>query len=190
MITIEPYKAEWRIEFQTLGQHLRQTLGDLALRIDHIGSTSVPKLAAKDIIDIQITVQELDSAVETALNRAGYQRVTRITHDHIPPDGSADPQDWVKWIFNPASTHRPVNVHIRLSGRANQRYALLFRDYLRAFSLIAEAYARVKIALITHHPEEDMAVYYDVKDPVCDIIVGGAKIWVEASQWEIGPTDC
>ena len=56
MITIVSYQATWRAEFMMLGRHLRQNLDDLALRIDHIGSTAVPGLAAKDIIDIQITV--------------------------------------------------------------------------------------------------------------------------------------
>jgi GrpB-like predicted nucleotidyltransferase (UPF0157 family) len=58
------YQPTWRDDFLTLGRNLRQALGDLALRIDHIGSTAVPGLAAKDIIDIQVTVLNLDSAVE------------------------------------------------------------------------------------------------------------------------------
>ena len=54
------YQSRWPDEFQTIASSLRQGLGDLALRIDHIGSPSVPGLAAKDVIDIQITVSKLD----------------------------------------------------------------------------------------------------------------------------------
>ena len=59
-VVIIPYQAGWPAEFQNSAAHLRAILGGLALRIDHIGSTSVPGLAAKDIVDIQITVADLD----------------------------------------------------------------------------------------------------------------------------------
>ena len=190
MITIVPYKTEWSTEFMTLGENLCQNLGDLALRIDHIGSTAVPGLAAKDIIDIQITVQELIPAVENALNLAGYQRISRITGDHLPQGMKDDPQEWLKWIFKPAAAQRPANVHIRMPGRANQRYPLLFRDYLRAYPPIAQAYAQVKMALVKYHPEDDMEAYYDIKDPACDIIFGGAEVWAASTGWKLGPSDC
>ena len=61
-ITIVSYRKTWPREFDTLGRRLRTALGSMALRIDHIGSTSVPGLAAKDVIDIQITVHALDDA--------------------------------------------------------------------------------------------------------------------------------
>jgi GrpB-like predicted nucleotidyltransferase (UPF0157 family) len=190
MIEIPPYRPAWRDEFTVLGKQLRQHLGDLALRIDHIGSTSVPGLAAKDIIDIQITVRSLTPDVEAALNRAGYQRVLRITSDHLPPGDDSDPRQWYKWIFKPLPDRRRAHVHVRMEGRANQRYALLFLDYLRAFPDVAKAYALVKCALARHHPEEDMGVYYEVKDPVCDIIIGGAELWASNVDWQAGITDC
>lgn len=184
MIAIVPYQATWQDEFQSLKQTLHRTLADLALRIDHIGSTSVPGLAAKDIIDIQITVETLDLAVEAALNQVGYQRVTHITHDHLPPGSESSADHWAKWVFKPIAPQRPVNVHVRLTGRANQRYALLFRDYLRAHPAIAQAYADVKLALAKHHPD-DVEAYYEVKDPVCDIIISGAELWATTTQWEV-----
>ncbi|HET8851853.1 MAG TPA: GrpB family protein [Ktedonobacteraceae bacterium] len=60
LIVISPYDPQWPLEFRQLGMPLRAVLGDLALRVDHIGSTSVPGLAAKDVIDVQITVAALD----------------------------------------------------------------------------------------------------------------------------------
>ncbi len=188
MITIEPYRTKWPDEFQALGRELRRALGDRALRIDHIGSTAVPGLAAKDLIDIQITVSELEVEIEQALNRAGYQRLIQFNQDHIPPDGDPDPFEWTKWLFKPPAPQRPVNVHVRLAGRANQRYPLLFRDYLRSHSTAARAYGQVKSALAMYHPN-DMDAYYDVKDPVCDIIISGAEEWATATNWAPGPTD-
>ena len=54
---------------------------------------------------------------------------------------------------------------------------------------MAEAYAQVKSAIAKYHPD-DMDAYYDVKDPVCDIIMGGAEDWAASTHWEAGPTDC
>lgn len=114
------------------GRPAARSVGDLAVRIDHIGSTAVPGLAAKDIIDIQVTARKLVPAVEQALASLGYERVTRITHDHLSPGASGPASDWEKWFFCPPATQRRTNLHVRSEGRPNQRYALLFRDYLRA----------------------------------------------------------
>jgi GrpB-like predicted nucleotidyltransferase (UPF0157 family) len=189
MITIVSYKTKWPDEFRALGRELRQALGEQAVRIDHIGSTSVPGLAAKDVIDIQVTVASLEPEIEKALLRTGYERLVHINMDHIPPVSPTDPLQWTKWIFKPAAPQRPVNVHVRLAGRANQRYPLLFRDYLRTHALVAQAYLQVKSALALLHPD-NLDAYYDVKDPVCDIIIGGAEEWAAASRWEPGPSDC
>ncbi|MFN8472238.1 MAG: GrpB family protein [Anaerolineae bacterium] len=189
MISIIPYQPRWPEEFLALGRELRAGLGSLALRIDHIGSTSVPGLAAKDIVDIQVTVAALDSAVEDALSRIGYERVRHIGGDHVPPGASPNPAEWSKWLFKPGTERRPVNLHVRVAGRANQRYPLLFRDYLRAHPPIAAAYAQAKLALAQLHPD-DTEAYYAVKDPVCDIIMGGAEEWATATQWELAASDC
>jgi GrpB-like predicted nucleotidyltransferase (UPF0157 family) len=75
-------------------------------------------------------------------------------------------------------------------SRANQRYALLFRDYLRGFPEIAQAYGQVKSAVVKYHPEADMDAYYDIKDPVCDIIYSSAEAWAESTDWRVGSSDC
>ncbi|NEP16658.1 MAG: GrpB family protein [Leptolyngbya sp. SIO4C1] len=188
MIQIDPYQPTWYADFLRLGQALRQALGDLALRIDHIGSTSVPGLVAKDRIDIQITVESLMPAVESALNQAGYVRVEQITQDHLPLGANEDIREWTKWVFKPAGESRPATVHVRVTGRANQRYAILFRDYLRAFPATAAAYGQTKAALAKYHAD-DAEAYYEVKDPVCDIIMGGAEFWAATVHWQPAPTD-
>ncbi len=189
MIQIIPYRPEWPQEFAGIGARLRQALGTLAVRIDHIGSTSVPGLFAKNIIDIQVTVRQLDTDVEHALTGMGLKQAGALWHDHIPPGAPETESEWEKWLFKAPAGQRPVNVHIRIDGRLNQRYPLLFRDYLRAHAPIADAYGRTKLALVHYHPEEDMEAYYDVKDPVCDIIMGGAEDWAAATHWRQGPSD-
>ena len=186
MVTIVPYIPAWPDEFKSIANEIRATLGEIALRIDHIGSTSVPGLDAKDRIDIQVTVENLNHKVERALSQIGYTRLPYLS-DH-PPFGLDSPaEEWIKWIFAPSPDQRPTNLHVRISGRANQRYALLFRDYLRAHPKSAAAYAELKRRLVENLV--DMDTYPDVKDPAVDLIYFAAEDWAAVINWHPGPSD-
>lgn len=189
LITIVPYDPQWPLEFRRLGLPLREVLGDLAERIDHIGSTAVPGLAAKDVIDIQVTVVTLDANTLTqVLAPLGYTLVEGISGDHLPPGRNDPPQEWSKLFFRAPQEQRRTNLHIRQAGRANQRYALLFRDYLRADNHVREAYEQIKETLARLHPD-DLDAYYDVKDPVCDLIMAAAERWASATNYAPGLPD-
>ncbi len=90
-IEIVEYDARWADEFATLAAELRAALGALALAVDHIGSTSVPDLAAKDAIDVQVTVAALGDDVTRAMTAAGFTHRVDITADHVPPGTPAKP---------------------------------------------------------------------------------------------------
>jgi GrpB-like predicted nucleotidyltransferase (UPF0157 family) len=189
-IEIVPYRSAWPEEFRVIAADLRAVLGDLALRIDHMGSTSVLGLPAKDVIDLQVTVAALEPEeyLVEAFARAGYARYPGIGRDHRPPGDTQPDEEWQKLYFRPADGNPRIHVHVRVTGRANQRYPLLFRDYLRAHPAAAAAYAEVKRQLSAHGPE-DWDLYYDVKDPVCDIIMAAAEEWAAANDWSLGPSD-
>src|SRR5688500_15223813 len=120
MIIISPYDPKWPAEFDSIKSSLQELLGDLALRIDHIRSTSVPGVGAKDMIDIQITVRELDAQIERCLTRAGYQYWGFIAHDHVPKGEDEDPKLWEKLFFNQPESQRRANIHVRVDGNPNQ----------------------------------------------------------------------
>ena len=189
-IEIVPYREAWPGEFREIAAPLRAALGDLALRIDHIGSTSVPGLPAKDIIDLQVSVAALEpeKPLVEAFAGAGYAPAPGIIRDHQPPGDEQPEEEWRKLYFRPAGELSRIHVHVRVEGRANQRYPLLFRDYLRAHPAAAAAYAEVKRQLAAHD-SEDWDLYYDVKDPVCDIIMAGAESWAATTAWTLGPSD-
>ncbi len=187
MIEIVPYKRSWPIEFREIASTLRHGLGVLALRIDHIGSTSVPGLAAKDIIDIQITVAALSQEVYLGMAALGYAQVESLQRDHHPPQAEGDETGWEKWYFKPPPLQRPTHTHMRVQGRANQRYPLLFRDYLRSHPATAEAYAELKRQLVQHLADPE--TYPGVKDPAVDLIYFAAEEWADAIRWEPGKSD-
>ena len=109
---------------------LRTACGHRAKRVDHIGSTAVAGMDARDIIDLQITVASLEIADELAadLLTAGYPRVDAITADRrIDREGFLP-----KRFHASADPGRPTHVHIRVDDEPNQRFALLFVDWLNA----------------------------------------------------------
>ena len=159
----------------------------MALRIDHIGSTSVPGLPAKDVIDIQITVAALDETLIAAMGAIGYTLPEGVWRDHRPPGFAGPESDWEKLLFRPPLGQRRTHTHVRVQGRANQRYPLLFRDYLRAHPTIAQAYAELKRRLAAHLA--DPRTYPEVKDPAVDLIYFAAEAWAETTDWQLGPSD-
>ena len=184
MIEIVSYNPKWPSEFEQIKDGIARSLGDQALCIDHIGSTSVPGLAAKDIIDVQIGVSRFDQRLVDSLLSAGYVFRADITSDHQPPGSSGPVSEWEKRLFKSPPGQRPVNVHVRIRGRANHRYALLFRDYLRSHPLAANDYAELKRSLAFYHPD-DLEAYTVIKDPVCDVIMAAAEEWAKATKYEI-----
>ncbi|MCB8980271.1 MAG: GrpB family protein [Ardenticatenaceae bacterium] len=183
MIEILAYNGRWPQEFAQIQQALAAALGSLALRIDHIGSTSVPGLGAKDIIDVQVTVADLSEAVRQALLAAGFQQFREAVSDHVPPGENPAPERWQKFLFVQPEGQRRANIHIRVAGQPNQRYPLLFRDYLRAQPKSAHTVEIIKRELAKHHGD-DIETYYDIKDPVYDLIWDAAQLWAEYTHWE------
>jgi GrpB-like predicted nucleotidyltransferase (UPF0157 family) len=187
MVEIIPYQSSWPGEFRLIAAHLRQGLGDLALRIDHTGSTSVPDLAAKYVIDIQITVADLNQELIAAMSALGYTQRPGIQRDHPPAGWEGEQTDWVKWYFDPPPGQRRTHTHVRVAGRANQRYAILFRDYLRTHPATAEAYAELKRRLAQNLA--DPQIYPEVKDPAVDLIYLAAEEWAKIVDWRPGVPD-
>jgi GrpB-like predicted nucleotidyltransferase (UPF0157 family) len=188
-IVILEYQPRWLEEFQIIGSRLRRSLEEVALRIDHIGSTSVTGLAAKDVIDIQITVADLENpALRPALEGLGLTWREKIASDHTPPGMMLPGAELEKRYAQTRPPQRVAHVHIRVEGRFNQRYALLCRDYLRAHDGTRDAYAAVKRQLARYFPDNAEA-YYDIKDPAFDLFMSGAWEWAEFVGWEPDASD-
>jgi GrpB-like predicted nucleotidyltransferase (UPF0157 family) len=133
---------------------------------------------AKDVLDVQVSVDDLDAAVDAfadPLTAIGFARSPH-EHDHVPAGRLDDPDRWVKRIWvrrdHPGGD---VNLHVRLVGSPNERFALLFRDWMRAHPESVPAYAAFKRALAAESPSID--VYADIKDPVVDLVLSVAERW-------------
>ena len=136
-IEIVDYDRGWPEAFEVESSRIRRALGALALRIDHHGSTAVPGLAAKPIIDIQVSVASLQplSTYAVPLGAIGY---THVPH----PDDAFCP-----FFHVPARWPHTHHVHVVVSGSDEERRTLAFRDYLREHADAARDYEQLKRAL-------------------------------------------
>ena len=133
-IEIVAYDAGWPAAFEAEAARLRAALQSLALRIDHHGSTAIPGLGAKPIIDIQISVATLQplSIYRAKLDAIGYI--------HVPhPDDSFCP-----FFHRPIRWPHSHHVHVVERGGCEERRTLAFRDYLRNHPAMAREYEQLK----------------------------------------------
>src|SRR6185369_16438478 len=93
-VVISAYQPRWADEYAQIARRLREVVGPAAVRIDHIGSTAVPGLGAKDVVDIQLTVADLDGAddVVDLLRAAGFRQGTEIAYDEFHSKAVDDPE--------------------------------------------------------------------------------------------------
>ena len=188
-VVLSDWRPGWATDFAELAETFSEALGGIAIRIDHIGSTSVPGLLAKDVIDIQVVVAELEShRIIQALELVGFeQRPTAWNlQDHVPAGWVGNPEGWSKLVFAPPSTSRPSNVHVRRCGSPNERYALLFRDFLRANDVARDAWGGFKTQLA--RATRRLSDYGAVKDPATDVLLALAERWATDTSWTVPGT--
>ncbi|CCQ46441.1 dephospho-CoA kinase [Pseudarthrobacter siccitolerans] len=157
-----------------------------AVRLDHIGSTSVPGLEAKDVIDLQLTVPDIQAAdaLAPALAAAGFPVVPGITAD-TPKRSRPDRRDWQKRFHVNADPGRDVNLHVRAEGSAGWRFALCFRDWLRAEPAAAAEYLALKRQLAAAHSgDRSTAGYAEAKEDWFTAAEEALERWAEASGWQ------
>lgn len=149
-VSLVPYDPSWAEQFETEKRAIEAALGDRALAIHHIGSTAVPGLAAKPVIDILIVVRHLDNAIDciAPLSELGY-----TFNNH--------PQNVDRKFFRKGRP-RTHHVHIVAQDNAELRDHLAFRDALRANPDLRDQYAALKYELANRF-KTDRAHYSDSK---------------------------
>ena len=177
-VIVVPYDERWPAEFQKVGRSIRAVLGPLALRIDHIGSTAIPGLAAKPIVDVQVSLRSFDEmeAIVLALRSIGFT---------FRPENP----DKTQRYFRELPGNRRTHIHVRRSGSFQEVFSLLFRDYLREHPEDARAYEENKHGLSLVH-QDNRLNYVDGKGPLIWQIIMRAKRWSQQTDWHPGPSDC
>ena len=160
------------------------------LAVDHVGSTAVPGLAAKDVIDLQLSVRDLAAADRLAplLAAAGYPRWPGIITDNPKPP-HPDPADWGKRLHANADPGRAANIHLRSAGSPGWRYALCFRDWLRADPQARAAYLAEKRRVAAMHAVDKSTAGYaaDKESWFTEYAAPRMEEWVRNTGWAPPP---
>lgn len=180
---IVPYRESWPADAVRLIERLKVAGGSLVSRIDHVGSTSVPGLAAKDVIDVQVAVASFDDADALAepFALAGFPPWP-FTQDSPHPSDD-DPERWRKRMAVAADPGRWCNVHLRVDGSPNWRTTLLFRDWLRAEPERRADYQRMKEHTAADHATGSIYEYGVGKEPWFDQAWTEMTKWAETTNW-------
>ena len=178
---VVPYDETWPEQARRIVARLNTACGHRTVRVDHIGSTAVPGLDAKDVIDIQVTVKSLDVADELTdlLLAAGYPRVADITEDVAHTD---DKTLWQKRFHASGDPGRPTNVHIRVDGWPGQQFALLFPVWLAANPDERVEYLALKHDAMAAAPATS-GEYADAKEPWLAGAYRRAWAWADETGW-------
>lgn len=192
---LEPHDKRWPHRGAQLVAALRAALGPLALRLEHVGGTAVPNLAAKPVFDVQASVRDLAGAAEAfdgplaalGLRRRPYEA------DRIPAGRRDDPRRWAKRCWDgtiairdaalPGDAMRTerVNLHVRVAGAPNERLALLLRDWFLAHPETVPADGGFALRLAEAVASLDGGT--EGPDPLVDLVVVTAEAWADRTGW-------
>jgi len=151
-VRVDPYDARWPTRFEQERVALKRVLGQSVTGgIHHVGSTAVPGLAAKPIIDILVGIEELGSA------RVHIEPLRELQYVHAPYRSGE-----MLWFCKPSPAARTHHLHLVPTGSERYRDELAFREYLRQHPDAVEAYANLKFALAARF-EHDREAYTEAK---------------------------
>ena len=171
---IVPYDPGWPRRFRDEKDHLLSCLpADIVRRIEHFGSTAVPGLAAKPIIDILVEVTDLAATRERVvpiLEAQGYEYFWRPTH------GDDGPPFYAWFIKRDPGGARTHHIHMVEPHHAEHWERLLFRDYLIAHPDVGYQYVALKVTLAAEHPSDRVA-YTRGKSAFITTVMADARRW-------------
>ena len=177
---LSPSDPGWPDAAVRLLARVRHAVGDAAVTLDHIGSTAVPGLPAKDVVDLQVGVRSLAAADERVFVE-GMAAMGFVRPAGEWADSGKDGTPWPKRFHGSTDPGRVAHVHVREVGSPGWEFALLFRDWLRAVPAERDRYAAMKTDLAARVP--GIEEYAEAKEPWFDDAWPRARAWARSTGW-------
>ncbi|CBK73817.1 Uncharacterized conserved protein [Butyrivibrio fibrisolvens 16/4] len=158
-VVVLPYNEKWKQDFTTIKEELSAALGDIAIAIEHVGSTSVEGMAAKPIIDIDVAVkrERIGDAI-LALSEIGYVH-----------EGNLGIPDREAFAYEGKEHLQRHHLYVCPEDSAELKRHMTFRDYLRKHANAVSEYSRIKIEAANLY-SDDIDKYIEHKSPVIEKI--------------------
>lgn len=171
MIELSEFRSEWHGLFLDFKKTVLQVAKGLIIDVEHIGSTSINGVRAKDIIDVQISInsfRQIDE-VKSILEPLGFEYIEYIKQDHVPfHDFDYFSLEWEKRFFTGLYKGQKFNIHVRLHDSLNWHFALGFKRYLLGNDKARYAFMQFKERLAQSGVDKES--YCILKDSVIDLI--------------------
>ncbi|UFX42646.1 GrpB family protein [Bradyrhizobium sp. 41S5] len=173
-IVVSDYDPNWPALFAQERTRIEQALGAFALTIEHVGSTAVPGLPSKPIIDLLVGVPSLEEAAQRCI-----EPLEALGYVYMPEYASWIPGE----LFFRKGPPGPWTHHLHMMEPSHPRWEarLVFRDYLRAHGEAARAYAEIKRALAASS-QDDIEAYRTGKDAFVEETTAKARAWHAAAR--------
>ncbi|MGH3148390.1 MAG: GrpB family protein [Rubrobacter sp.] len=168
-VEVVPHSPGWAAGFREVADRLRAVLGDEVIAVHHIGSTAIPGISAKPIIDVLLEAREVERLDDFVpeMARLGYEARGEFG---IPGR---------RFFVKNARSRRTHHIHAFTTGSLGLERHLAFRDYMISHPEKAEAYSRLKERLAQQFPT-DIEAYMDGKDPFIKEMERRAMAWSRA----------
>jgi GrpB-like predicted nucleotidyltransferase (UPF0157 family) len=170
-VRIVGHDPTWAARADAELRRIAASLGEVAVRLEHVGSTAVPGLAAKPILDLQLSVDAIEP-------RERYvEPLERLGYLFVPAPGSPD----FHLCAKPPGRPRTHHLHVCRSGSDHELRHVAVRDFLRAHADEAARYAALKREVVARHPQDRLA-YIEAKDPYVMALEARAVAWAATSS--------
>lgn len=168
-VRLLPYDVQWQAHGRKHCQRIASALSLPACRVMHVGSTSVPGLCAKPIIDIAVAVDDFDGQITQAMESAGYL---------YRPDADTE---WQRLFVEGNGNWRSAHIHVVRYKSMEWRNYHNFREYLIAFPSVRDQYAALKAELAQKYPDDRQA-YTEAKAEFIRYTLRKAMVWSYLGQ--------
>jgi GrpB-like predicted nucleotidyltransferase (UPF0157 family) len=175
IIEVVPYDSGWPHLFRMEAEELAAVLGEDVVTIHHIGSTAIPGIAAKPIVDMLVEVRDIE--------RIDDFNEIMIEKGYLPKGefGIVGRRFFIKG----SEEQRTHHIHVYGVGHPRVEEHLAFRDYMIAHAEEAEAYSRLKEELAGRYPH-DIEGYMAGKDELIQAVIEKARVWRESGLADVG----
>ncbi len=165
--SIQEYNPEWPIKFKSIKKFLEEVFKEKAIQIEHIGSTSIPGMKAKPVIDVAVLVNDIEPFTEERklMEEAGYKSI----------DNYIGPNTLIFYKEDEAQ-RKSENIHVWPKDHPKADRTILMRDYFRTHPEHAKRYAELKEKLTLEHPD-DYPAYRAGKDNFLEEIATLSNEW-------------